>query len=177
MNRVVVTTRSSDAWPHWFRWTVIALGTLLLCSCKAPHAGHPMPGPHAPNMLPPGAMMDAGAAMANFPGAGQAMAAMPLEPMPMPETVVGPWAPPGIAAPWPYDEYLRDGGDRDLAVRVMPDWHVHGMETEDTIAHYDTLDGLTVVEPSNRVYIYSPRFGAVRSVSGPRNSPSELDGR
>jgi uncharacterized repeat protein (TIGR01451 family) len=85
----------------------------------------------------------------------------------MAETIVGPWAPPGIEAPWPYDEYLRDGGDRDLPVQVLPDWHVHGMETEDTIAHYDTVDGLTVVEPSNRVYIYSPRFGAVRSVTGP----------
>jgi uncharacterized repeat protein (TIGR01451 family) len=37
---------------------------------------------------------------------------------------------------------------------------------EDTIAHYDTLDGRTLVEPSNRVCIYSPRFGAVRQVVG-----------
>jgi uncharacterized repeat protein (TIGR01451 family) len=87
--------------------------------------------------------------------------------MPMPETIVGPWAPPGIVAPWPYDEYLRDGGDRDLPVHVQPDWHVDGLETEDTVAHYDTLDGLTVVEPSNRVHIYAPRFGAVRSVTAP----------
>jgi uncharacterized repeat protein (TIGR01451 family) len=155
------------AWPRWWRWTVIALSTLMLCSCKAPHhAAHP-PGPHAPHNLPPGAapfspVPDAGAAVAAWPGA----AGMPVQAMPMAETIVGPWAPPGIEAPWPYDEYLRDGGDRDLPVQVQPDWHVYGLETEDTIAHYDTVDGLTVVEPSNRVYLYAPRFGAVRSVMG-----------
>ncbi len=31
--------------------------------------------------------------------------------------------------------------------------------------HYDTIDGRTIVEPSNRVVIYSPRFGAVRQVT------------
>ena len=41
-----------------------------------------------------------------------------------------------------------------------------GLEMEDAVAHYDTLDGRTVVEPSNEVYIYSPRFGAVRQVVG-----------
>jgi uncharacterized repeat protein (TIGR01451 family) len=37
---------------------------------------------------------------------------------------------------------------------------------EDTVAHYDTLAGRRIVEPSNEVYIYSPRFGAVRQVVG-----------
>jgi uncharacterized repeat protein (TIGR01451 family) len=41
-----------------------------------------------------------------------------------------------------------------------------GLEMEDTVAHYDTLDGRTIVEPSNEVYLYSPRFGAVRQVVG-----------
>jgi uncharacterized repeat protein (TIGR01451 family) len=35
---------------------------------------------------------------------------------------------------------------------------------EDTVAHYKTLDGGTVVEPSNKVYLYAPRFGSVRQV-------------
>jgi uncharacterized repeat protein (TIGR01451 family) len=37
---------------------------------------------------------------------------------------------------------------------------------EDTIAHFDTLDGRTLVKPSNKVCIYAPRFGSVRSVLG-----------
>jgi uncharacterized repeat protein (TIGR01451 family) len=77
-----------------------------------------------------------------------------------------PWAPPGIALPWPPDEYLCDGGDTGLPARVTPDWQVHGLEQEDTIVHYDTLDGRTVVEPTNRVCLYAPRFGSVRSVTG-----------
>ncbi|NIL97077.1 MAG: DUF11 domain-containing protein [Planctomycetales bacterium] len=77
-----------------------------------------------------------------------------------------PWAPPGIARPWPRDEYLHDGGDRRVPARVQPDWQIRGLDTEDTIAHFDTLDGRTLVEASNRVHIYAPRFGAVRKVVG-----------
>jgi uncharacterized repeat protein (TIGR01451 family) len=97
-------------------------------------------------------------------------AALPVEPGPMasglvvPPDPTGPWAPPGIRRPWPHDEYLRDGADQGLPVAVSPDWEIRGLEPEDTIAHYDTLDGRTLVEPSNRVHIYSPRFGAVRQV-------------
>jgi len=77
---------------------------------------------------------------------------------------VGPWRPPGLPAPWPEDEYICDGGDAGGPAGVTRDWEVHGLEVEDTIAHYDTLDGKTVVEPSNRVCIYAPRFGSVRAV-------------
>ncbi len=41
-----------------------------------------------------------------------------------------------------------------------------GLQMEDTVAVYDTLDGRTLVTPSNDVYIYSPRFTAVRQVVG-----------
>jgi len=43
---------------------------------------------------------------------------------------------------------------------------VSGLQTEDTIGHFDTLDGRRIVTPSNRVAIYAPRFGAVRRVDG-----------
>jgi uncharacterized repeat protein (TIGR01451 family) len=78
--------------------------------------------------------------------------------------VHGPWAPPGIAVPWPEQEYLRDGGDKETHVIVRRDWTVDGLDLEDTVAHYDTLDGRTVVEPSNEVCLYAPRFAAVRRV-------------
>ncbi len=77
----------------------------------------------------------------------------------------GPWKPPGISGPWPEDEYLFDGGDSDGQVKVRPDGRqLEGLDSEDTIAHYDTLDGRTVVKPSCRVCLYAPRFACVRQV-------------
>jgi len=64
----------------------------------------------------------------------------------------------------PTDEYLCDGGDFRTPAGVRHDWAIEGLEQEDTIAHYDTVDGRVVVKPSNRVCIYAPRFGAVRRV-------------
>jgi uncharacterized repeat protein (TIGR01451 family) len=72
------------------------------------------------------------------------------------------------AAGWhapPQDEMIRDGGDREGQIRVGRDFTVYGIDAEDTVAHFDTLDGKTRVEPSNRVEIYAPRFAAVRQVS------------
>ncbi len=40
-----------------------------------------------------------------------------------------------------------------------------GLDTEDTIAEYTNEDGEQFVRVTNRVAIYSPRFGAVRTVS------------
>ncbi|MCG8448111.1 MAG: DUF11 domain-containing protein [Pirellulales bacterium] len=64
----------------------------------------------------------------------------------------------------PRDEYLCDGGDRGLPAGVREDWQIDGLEQEDTIAHYDTVDGRTVITPSNQVCVYAPRFGVVRRV-------------
>ena len=72
------------------------------------------------------------------------------------------------------DEYLCDGGDFGLPAAVRADWTVDGLEQEDAIAHYDTLDGRVVVTPSNRVCVYAPRFAAVRRVENvlPTNAGS-----
>ncbi len=64
------------------------------------------------------------------------------------------------------DEYIYDGGDRNGKTIVAADWSLRGLDTQDTIAHFDTLDGGRVVAESNRVQIYAPRFAAVRQVSG-----------
>ena len=64
----------------------------------------------------------------------------------------------------PSDEYLCDGGDFFTPAGVRADWVVEGLEQEDAVAHYDTLDGRVVVVPSNRICIYAPRFAAVRRV-------------
>lgn len=148
---------------------LLALCTLLLCSCKGPASRSgvglsPGVSPALPNPAYPG--MPAGAP---GPYAAGYPAGMPGAPgmeagVPFPATVTGPWAPPGLPQPWPYDEYVADGGDDGSKAVVGPQWEVRGLEPEDTIAHYDTIDGRRVVEPSNRVHIYSPRFGAVRQV-------------
>ena len=79
-----------------------------------------------------------------------------------------------FAEPYRRDEFLLDGGDRRNAVIVREDWKVLGLDSEDTIAHYDTQDGRRLVSPSNRVAIYSPRFAAVRRVSQPSSESSPM---
>ena len=64
------------------------------------------------------------------------------------------------------EEYLCNGGDRETAVIVKPDWRVLGLHQGDTVVHYDTIDGQTHVEPSNDVCLYAPRFAAVRKIDG-----------
>ena len=84
--------------------------------------------------------------------------------VPLPAAVTGPWTPPGMSQPWPEDEYLADGGVHWRGVSAGKQGELRGLEPEDAVAQFDTLDGSTLVEPSNRVFIYSPRFGAVRQV-------------
>ena len=65
----------------------------------------------------------------------------------------------------PKDEYLIDGSDRNFRAYVDENWNVYGLDTEDTIGHFDTIDGRRIATPSNRVAIYAPRFATVRRVS------------
>ena len=163
---------SSRIW----RMTVIALGTLILCSCRGPigqeYGLMPSLANNYPGMptdaftgQPPQMAFPAGAVVMGPPGMEAGV--------PLPQATTGPWAPPGMSQPWPRDEYLADGGDEGFAAVIGSEWEVRGLEVEDTIAHYDTLDGETVVEPSNRVHIYSPRFGAIRQVVSLRQNETD----
>jgi len=126
---------------------------------------------------PPAGQPFAGQPMAGQPFAGGPGAGHPMPPsypgamLPM-QATTGPavpytqWRPPHLYGDRPRDEYLFDGGDRNRKVHVSQAWKVRGLDTEDTVAHYDTLDGRTVVEPSNRVPVYAPRFASVRKVIG-----------
>ncbi|EAQ78132.1 DUF11 domain-containing protein [Blastopirellula marina] len=67
---------------------------------------------------------------------------------------------------WPEDEYIYDGGDRNQQTMIGADFSMRGLDIEDTVAHYDTLDGQRIVTPSNRVCVYAPRFAAVRKIYG-----------
>ncbi|MDG1872534.1 MAG: DUF11 domain-containing protein [Mariniblastus sp.] len=72
------------------------------------------------------------------------------------------------------DEYVYDGSDRGVKVQVDRSFNVSGLQTEDTVGHFDTLDGRRIVSPSNRVAIYAPRFAAVRRVDGVFNANLNL---
>jgi len=148
------------AWPRWWRWTLLALSTLILCSCS----------PTRHKMSPNGPAMDAAmTTMRPAPGAPLGNMIAPgacCESSPQAMYANGPWTPPGIGGPWPADEYLCDGGDAEIPASVDANWQIYGLGIEDTIAHFDTLDAQRIVEPSNPVCIYAPRFAAVRSVSG-----------
>jgi len=160
MNRIVNGESNASAWPDPWQMIVVGLCALILCSCRAPSQGRDaasrqQPGPES---LPAEAYAGAAA------GVPCAWTADPE--MPMPYSPTGPWSPPGIRQPWPEDEYLRDGGDAGKPVGVNARKEVVGLKMEDAVAQYDTRDGRTVVEPSNEVHVYSPRFGAVRQVVG-----------
>jgi uncharacterized repeat protein (TIGR01451 family) len=166
MNRSIAVGRTYETMPRLWRIVLVAMCTLILCSCRGPGGASPalpqqaytgapamgMSGPQAPPAGPPG--YESG--------------------IPLPYVPMGPWSPPGIAGPWPQDEYLADGGDKGIPVAVTGNRQVRGLEMEDTVAHFDTLDGRTIVEPSNQVFVYSPRFASVRQVVGVQENDQML---
>jgi uncharacterized repeat protein (TIGR01451 family) len=168
-------SRSARMW----RLAIIVLGALILSSCRSP--GQPnstsdpgqTAGENPPGMgygypaMPPG--YAGGMAGPTGPGepcpGGPSLVGPGMEAgVPVPYTAAGPWTPPGIIPPWPADEYLRDGGNAGPPVQAGPHGELVGLEMEDTVARFTTLDGRTLIEPSNKVALYSPRFNAVRQV-------------
>jgi len=79
----------------------------------------------------------------------------------------------GFAVPRATDaqEYIFDGGDHDPKVRLRQDRSQAGLDAEDTVIQFETVDGKTNVESGCRVAIYAPRFGSVRK----RQSTRERD--
>jgi uncharacterized repeat protein (TIGR01451 family) len=175
--------------PRWFRALVIAAATVILCACQstspdAPHSsisGHSQLGASEP---PRPAFPIQQAEFASQ----QWVDKVPTQPYDgpvvpcschgcQPDYPITAGSEPFGACPTgecgtcasceaigPPDEYLCDGGDFHTPAGVRHDWQIEGLEQEDTISHYDTLDGRVIVKPSNRVCIYAPRFGAVRRV-------------
>jgi uncharacterized repeat protein (TIGR01451 family) len=153
---------------------IIALATLILCSCHGPmspsnpasaqnnpaaQGGYAALPPQAYTGAPPQAFAGAPPEQACYYGPPGMEAGVPLA-----YTGSGPWIPPGIVPPWPSDEHICDGGNVGPPVRVGANGELLGLQMEDTVARFSTLDGRTLVEPSNKVCLYSPRFAAVRQV-------------
>lgn len=154
-----------STWPDPWQMLLVALCALILCSCRAPATQHAavQHGPAQSQAMP----------VQGYASASDvAMASCPIGPpgmeqgVPLAYSARGDWAPPGLRQPWPEDEFIRDGGDEGRPTGIGKQWEVMGLGMEDAVAHYDTLDGRTIVEPSNEVFIYAPRFGAVRQVVG-----------
>lgn len=73
-----------------------------------------------------------------------------------------------ICSPKSYpDEYLCDGGDRDLPVHYDSEMRL-GLDTEDTVIEFTDRAGKERMKPTNKVCVYAPRFSSVRTVSGPQ---------
>jgi uncharacterized repeat protein (TIGR01451 family) len=178
--------------PTWWRYLLVASATLILCSCQAlppeirqtalPVDETTSKSEEAITDGPPPILLSSARATEVRTLSGDAVAAS--RPLNSKEIAAG-WATPaacncacctpsstptsGAVCPQPSyvgppDEYLCDGGDFGLPAAVRADWTVDGLEQEDAIAHYDTLDGRVVVTPSNRVCVYAPRFAAIRRV-------------
>jgi uncharacterized repeat protein (TIGR01451 family) len=162
--------------PTWYRVALIAMAVIVLCSCRADgpqyrvaqriDAGGDVPPPKSR-----GASDSSETAVApTFRGQS------PENVAPYSPAAYVDGCPPGGGEPegcvaclpgdirGPSDEYLCDGGDVNLPAAVIRTGEVAGLEPEDAIAHYDTVDGRTIITPSNKVCIYAPRFGAVRQV-------------
>ncbi len=72
------------------------------------------------------------------------------------------------------EEYVVSGGDSKGDFYSRKDWSYENLDPEDSVAHFDTVDGRILAEPSNKLFIYSPRFGAVRQTLGPVEGDSRL---
>jgi uncharacterized repeat protein (TIGR01451 family) len=64
------------------------------------------------------------------------------------------------------DEYLCDGGDRDLPIHY-DDYQMLGLDTEDAAIEFRDDREYRRVKPTNRVCIYAPRFASVTATSEP----------
>ena len=73
-----------------------------------------------------------------------------------------------------FGEYVVTGGDSKGEMYSREDWSVENLDKEDSVAHFDTIDGRILSEPTNRLFLYSPRFGAARQVVGPISGESRV---
>ncbi len=172
--RYYSTTPDAGRPPQWFRYVVVALVVVALCSCRAIN---PQGQVVADNQVQLGSQTSPIVAAAPqrqiMPVIYQPDPHMPPPAIRQAEYAAGIRTAPGCPCcsgcgdcgiVGPRDEYLCDGGDRGLPAGVKEDWQIDGLEQEDTVAHYETVDGRTVITPSNQVCIYAPRFGVVRRV-------------
>jgi uncharacterized repeat protein (TIGR01451 family) len=62
-------------------------------------------------------------------------------------------------------EFICNGGDLPPEARALIEDRVGGVNPQDAVVRYTTEAGDVEVLPSNRVCLYSPRFGSVRQIT------------
>ena len=178
-NALPVEYRRAEHLPAWWRCLLVAMGMLILCSCAQPVSRTHLT-PDKSLAQPPAQMQMVQVAPVEGSEAVVGQSELPINAAMVCDTgACGPMG--GCCAggecldPYgpvvgPSDEYLCDGGDYVTPAGVRADWSITGLEQEDAIGHYDTVDGRTIITPSNRVCIYAPRFAAVRRYGNPVHS-------
>mgnify|MGYP006915173543 CR=1 FL=1 len=111
---------------------VCGLFALCACGCRSLAPGGAHVHPRARQMPPPDMYATPADGCPVNPVEEMASAMYP-DGIPLPQIPVMPWAPPGMELPWPHDEYLHDGGDRNVQVTVTANDTVNGLELEDTV--------------------------------------------
>jgi uncharacterized repeat protein (TIGR01451 family) len=160
--------------PAWWRYVLIALATMILCSCSA--AGVRTARGEERTSLPADKTLNPPPQAQEGVSQGEPVIIHDDNPVELQgdpslscnanlgcdscQVALDPYGP----MPGPSDEYLCDGGDFITPAGVTKQRKIVGLEPEDAISHYDTADGRVLVTPSNRVCIYAPRFAAVRRV-------------
>jgi uncharacterized repeat protein (TIGR01451 family) len=184
-------TNLTTGFPGWWRFVLVIIATIIMCSCSAPQAANAQETSTSSDSVIPSEVDPPETSVIIIDRQPPSDDPPPehfgdpiADTFPQDDAIVGETSeayicdesgvtdgncPPWVADPYgplpgPSDEYLCDGGDFHSPAGVRADWTIAGLEQEDAIAHYDTLDGRVVVVPSNRVCIYAPRFAAVRRV-------------
>lgn len=71
-----------------------------------------------------------------------------------------------LGRPLDPQEFICNGDDLPPEARVLVSDRIGGLNPQDAVVHYTTEAGDIKIQPSNRVCLYSPRFGSVRQVTG-----------
>lgn len=132
-----------------------------------------MPAYSSGHTCPPGGCPPTASGAAHHPGgqtgpctAGCCGTAAPVYPSMPPMSSFGINAQGASGFALDPQEFLCDGGDRLPPAKIRSDDRIIGVDLEDTVVKYATVDGSLHLEPSNRVCIYAPRFASVRKVTG-----------
>ncbi|MCA9081443.1 MAG: DUF11 domain-containing protein [Planctomycetaceae bacterium] len=121
------------------------------------------PEAHGPATMPP--TVTAPQSAAPFPYPCEPQVELPNCPPCLTNPVMPPPRMRSFPAEVSNDEYICDGGDRELPIHY-DGFQRMGLNTEDTVVEYADDTGAQHVKASNRTCIYAPRFGSVRSISG-----------
>lgn len=141
---------------HWMRLArlaAIAIGAIILCSCRSLSHPRPASASHAA-ACPPAAAA---------PAACPPQAALPL------------CVPPPVARPCP----ICDGGDGGAAARPLGEDSIGNLTEGDTVARFHAADDGPDADEvhlavANCTCVYAPKFASVRQVSLPSERAAPL---